>query len=110
MKRYMKAERCLWAARGVSGVKQERNWKEELWWCPSFCYTLIATEGSAAHSDQLQQGHQGSGSRIWIWEFRVVRCNPASTYNKAKWHAYQAHVYRKVYREYKHIWTRNEAV
>ena len=33
---------------------------------PSFCCAPIVTEGSAAYSDQLQQGHQGPVSRIWI--------------------------------------------
>ena len=32
---------------------------------PSFCCIPIVTEGSDAHSDQLQQGHQGPVSRIW---------------------------------------------
>jgi len=90
-----KAERCSRAAREVARANQEKSWEEELLRCPRFCCTPITTEGSAAHSDQLQQCHHGLVSRIWTWGSRVVRCNPTSTYDKAKWRAYQAHVYRK---------------
>jgi len=41
-------------ARGTSGAKQGKIWKEELLRCSSFCCTPITTGGSAAHSDQLQ--------------------------------------------------------
>jgi len=34
-----------------------------------------ATGRSAVRSDQLQQDHHDPGSKIWTWEFRVVRCN-----------------------------------
>jgi len=87
-----KAERCSWAIRDASKANQEKSWEEEQRRCPSFCCTLIATEGSAAHSDQLQQGHHGPDFRIWIWGSGVVRCNPTSTRDKTKWHAYQTHV------------------
>ena len=80
-----KAEMCSQYSKRASGVKQERNWEEEPRRGLSFCYTLIVTEGSTAHSDQLHQGHQGPVSRIWTWESRVVRRNPASTYNNARW-------------------------
>ena len=52
-----KVERCSRAARGASGANQEKSWEEDLRRCPSFYCTPIATEGSAAHSDQLQQSH-----------------------------------------------------
>ena len=60
-----KVERCSRTAREASRANQKKSWEEELRRCPSFCCTLIATEGSTAHSDQLQQGHHGPDSRIW---------------------------------------------
>jgi len=48
-----KAERCSRTAREALRANQEKSWKEELRRCPRFCCTLIATKGSAAHSDQL---------------------------------------------------------
>jgi len=31
--------------------------------------------------------------KIWTYGSKVVRCNPTSTRDEAKWHAYQAHMY-----------------
>jgi len=61
----IKTKRCSRAAREASRANQEKSWDEELRRCPTFCRTLIATEGFAAHSDQLQQDHRGADSRIW---------------------------------------------
>ena len=61
-----KAERYSRAAKEAPRANQEKSWEEELRRRPSFCYPLIAMEGSAAHSDQLQQDHHSSDSRIWI--------------------------------------------
>jgi len=106
----VKAERCSWAARGTSRVKQEKSWEEELRQCPSFCFTLITTGGSAALSDQLQKDQHGPDSRIWIWDSRVIRCNPRVHITKPS----GVHIWymctRKVYREYKHIRTWNKTV
>jgi len=57
------------------GSQKEKSWEEELQWWPSFCCTPITTEGSIAHSEQLQKGHYGSDFWIWTWGSRVVRCN-----------------------------------
>ena len=49
-----KSLEVLTSNKRASRAKQERNWEEEPRRGPSFCYTPIVMEGSAAHSDQLQ--------------------------------------------------------
>ena len=65
-----KDKRCSRAVRGASRANQEESLEEELRRCLSFCCALIATEGSAAHSDSynkatkvktLGSGHEDLG-------------------------------------------------
>ena len=61
----------------------------------SYDNALTTTGGSAAHSDQLQPRHQGPGSKNLNMRIQGCQMQPASTYDKAKWRAYQVHVYKK---------------
>ena len=106
----VKAERCSRAVRGTSRAKQEKSWEERVRRCASFCCTLTTTGGFAARSDQLQPSHYDPGSRIWTWEPRVVRSNPASAYIKPNGVHNRYLCTWKVYHEYKHIWIWNETV
>jgi len=74
-KRYIKAERCSQQQEGSRESNRRGTGRKRCGDDPSFYCTPIVMKESAALSDQLQQAYQGPVSRIWTWEFRVVRRN-----------------------------------